>query len=79
MNTLEEILTHACTRNPVLLVLFICSFSTRGKEEGTGRGAGGASVMQEVREGRGGETEALTEDQEKGGAVWKNCPTSMHA
>lgn len=54
---LKQLLTHACTRNPVLLVLFICSFSTRRKEEETGRGAEGASVVQEVQKGRGGETE----------------------
>lgn len=58
-----------------LSVCFICSFSTGGKEEETGKGAGEGSVVQE-KEGGGRETgrkiELLTEEEREGGTTWKN-------
>lgn len=58
--------------------LFICSFSTRGKEEETGKGAGGGvggSVVQE--KGREtGRNRVVDRRGERGGTTWKNHPVT---
>lgn len=67
--------------------LFICSFSTRGKEEETGRGAGGGRPEEllscrryiERGERRGNRSADRRQEWETGwgwGAVWKNCPVT---
>lgn len=58
--------------------LFICSFSTRGKEEETGRGAGGGCRRFCRAGNRWGEEgkQLLTEEEREGGTMWKNCPVT---
>lgn len=72
---------HTYAQEMSFVGLFICSFSTRGKEEETGKGAGGgvgSSVVQE-KEGKGRETgrnRVVDKRGEGGGTMWKNRPVT---
>lgn len=55
------------------VVLFICSFSTGGKEEETGEGGfEGGSVVQE----KGREISVVDRRGERAGTTWKNHPVT---